>query len=154
MRAVRRRMSHWELLGVERPGEDQPHPRGAPRTLTHDPGIVVVGQHALAQGHQQPEGLLLTAVEEEHRGHDVHGLQGRHSTAPLSVAVWPQSKTVCPFRKEPASSNKKQPLTNPGKSANKPICKKSMRQRQPASFVKVGQKALRKQRQDISQHFT
>lgn len=28
-----------------------------------------------------------------------------------------------------------------------------MRQRQLASLVKVGQKALRKQRQDISQHF-
>lgn len=95
-------MSHWELLGVERPGEDQPHPCGAPWTLTHDPGVVVVGQHALAQGHQQPEGLLLTAVEEEHRGHDVHGLQGRHSPAPLSVAVsccWPQSKNSLPLQK-------------------------------------------------------
>lgn len=58
-----------------------------------------------------------------------------------------------PLQRSPAPSNKKQPLTNPGKSANKPICKKSMRQRQPASSVKVGQKALRKQRQDISQHF-
>jgi hypothetical protein len=35
-------------------------------TLTHHPGVVVVRQHALAEGHQQPEGLFLTAIEQEH----------------------------------------------------------------------------------------
>ena len=44
------------------------HPTGScqPWALTHHPGVVVVGQHALAEGHQQPEGLLLAAIEQEH----------------------------------------------------------------------------------------
>lgn len=139
---------------MERPGEDQPHPCGAPEllgslgTLTHYPGVVVVRQHPLTQGHQKPEGLLLTAVQQEHRSHDVHGLPGREYS--VSQCAWltllPTEQNGLPLQKGPAPSSKKQPLTNPGKSANKPICKKSVRQRQPASSVKVGQKALRKQR--------
>lgn len=49
-----------------------------------------------------------------------------------------------PLQEDPEPSNNKQSLTNPGKCANRPICKKSMRQKQPASSIKVGQKALGK----------
>lgn len=52
-----------------------------------------------------------------------------------------------PLQESLESSNNTQPLTNPGKFANKPICKKSMRQKQPDGSVKVDQKALGKQRQ-------
>lgn len=130
---------------VEWPGEGQTHPRGTPElleslwTLTHYPGVVVVGQHALTQGHQQPEGFLLTAVEQEHGSHDVHCLPGRDSTSVsqrVCLTLLATEQNGLPLQRGPAPSTKKQPLTNPGKSANKPICKKSMRQRQTDSSVK------------------
>lgn len=46
-----------------------------PALPTYDPSVVVVGQHALAQRHQQPEGFFLGAVEQQDRGDDVHGLE-------------------------------------------------------------------------------
>lgn len=33
--------------------------------LTYDPGVVVVGQHALTERHQQPEGFFFRTVEQE-----------------------------------------------------------------------------------------
>lgn len=53
------------------------HPHGEPWALTHHPGVVIIRQHALTEGHQQPEGLLLAAIEQEHRGDNVHGLQAQ-----------------------------------------------------------------------------
>lgn len=54
-------------LGGSQPGARlSPSVREPLEPLTHHPGVVVVGQHALAQGHQEPEGLLLAAVEQEH----------------------------------------------------------------------------------------
>lgn len=47
-----------------------------------DSGVVIVGEQGLADGGQQPEGLLLGAVDQQHRCHDVHGL----AVADLRVA--------------------------------------------------------------------
>lgn len=49
-------------------------------TLTYDPAVEVVGQHPLTNGHQQPEGLLLFGVKQQHRRQDVHGLDGGKTT--------------------------------------------------------------------------
>ena len=40
----------------------------------HDPRVVVVRQHAFTERHQEPEGLLLTRVQQENARHDVHRL--------------------------------------------------------------------------------
>ena len=63
-----------------------------PRALTHHPGVVVVRQHALAEGHQQPEGLLLAAIEQEHRGDDVHGLWAQRELGRIQSSPFPTSK--------------------------------------------------------------
>lgn len=49
-------------------------------THTYNPGVVIVGQHPLAQRHQQPEGILFFGIEQQHRRHDVHGLRWRVET--------------------------------------------------------------------------
>lgn len=38
--------------------------------------VEVVGEHPLAHSNQQPEGLLLLGVQQQHGGQDVHGLLG------------------------------------------------------------------------------
>lgn len=42
--------------------------------LTHYSCVVVIWQHPLAQSHQEPESLFLIAVQQQHRGDNVHGL--------------------------------------------------------------------------------
>lgn len=44
-------------------------------TLTYHSGVVIVGQHALTEGHQQPKGLFLWTVEQQDGGDDVHCLE-------------------------------------------------------------------------------
>lgn len=49
------------------------------RQLTDDPAVEVVREHPLTQGNQQPEGFLLSGVQQQDRGQDVHGLLGGHT---------------------------------------------------------------------------
>ena len=51
----------------------------------HHLGVVVVGQEPLADGHEEPEGLLLTAVDQQDAGHDVHGLAVANLGIPVGV---------------------------------------------------------------------
>lgn len=55
-------------------------------THTYNSGVVVVGEHPLTQGHEEPERLLLLGVEKQHRGDNVHGLrEERGSRQPQSA---------------------------------------------------------------------
>lgn len=42
--------------------------------FTYDPAIEVVRQHSFTHGHQQPEGIFLFSIQQQHRCQDVHRL--------------------------------------------------------------------------------
>lgn len=76
-------------------------------THTYNSGVVVVGEHPLTQGHEEPERLLLLGVEKQHRGDDVHGLrEERGSRQPQSAnsgwiftgAILVTVEGLCPLR--------------------------------------------------------
>lgn len=55
--------------------------------LTHNPGVVVVGQHPLTQSHQQPEGFLLWAVEQQDGSDNVHRLKEEPGEILLNILI-------------------------------------------------------------------
>lgn len=77
-----------ELPGLRRPFTCQVPSKGEGRkkevekwegekALTQHSAVEVVGEHALAHRNQQPEGILLGGVEQQHGSQDIHGLRAR-----------------------------------------------------------------------------
>lgn len=69
--------------------------RGRRGALTQHAAVEVVGEHALAHSNQQPEGVLLRGVEQQHGGQDVHGL--RATGGVTERTTWASDmKRTCP----------------------------------------------------------
>lgn len=97
--------------------------RGAP-ALTHHPGVVVVGQRALTEGHQQPEGLLLTAIEQKHGRDDVHGLWAQRRQGEAHGAGLPSKTAPCPQGACMASLSKQVPQRQTIPPNSRPFAKR------------------------------